>query len=94
MGELDLNPGVDDGAEPIDVSIERTLVHPKYNALDNTDDIAILKLKDVISFTSKSLVILYVSANISSRLVYGDLKFRLCTTQARCRVPDDDWPKR
>uniref|UniRef100_A0A224XE75 CLIP domain-containing serine protease n=1 Tax=Panstrongylus lignarius TaxID=156445 RepID=A0A224XE75_9HEMI len=45
LGELDLDNNVSDGADPIDVDIERTIVNPSYNPSKYTDDIAILRLQ-------------------------------------------------
>nr|ACF70480.1 serine proteinase [Rhodnius prolixus] len=51
LGELDLDNNVNDGANPIDVNIERTIVHPSYNPQKYTDDIAVLKLQNEVPFS-------------------------------------------
>lgn len=53
LGELDLNPTVDDGASPLDVSIELVLPHEEYNSQRLVNDIAVLKLRDRVTFGSK-----------------------------------------
>lgn len=49
-----MDPNVDDGAMPVNVSIERVVTHERYN--DNgkiVNDIALLKLKHAVTFNSK-----------------------------------------
>lgn len=53
LGELDLNPIVNDGANPLDVPIEKILPHEEYNEAQLVNDIAVLKLKDTVTFNSK-----------------------------------------
>lgn len=53
LGDYDLDPEVIDGATPIDVPIEYVIPHEQYNPKVYTNDIALLKLKQIISFTSK-----------------------------------------
>lgn len=53
MGELNLDPNVNDGATPIDILIERIMTHEQYNAQRVLNDIALLKLKSAVGFTGK-----------------------------------------
>ncbi|XP_050544251.1 transmembrane protease serine 9-like [Daktulosphaira vitifoliae] len=52
LGELDLNSDISDGASPIDVPVEKVLIHEEYNSRTHANDIAVLKLKNSISFNS------------------------------------------
>lgn len=51
FGELDLNRE-DDGAAPIDILIQDRKVHEGYNPTTFTNDIAILKLQNDVTFTN------------------------------------------
>ncbi|VVC37366.1 Hypothetical protein CINCED_3A008244 [Cinara cedri] len=52
LGDLDLNPSMNDGAEPISVAIEQITQHEHYSKNDITNnDIALLKLTNSISFS-------------------------------------------
>uniref|UniRef100_A0A2S2NGW7 CLIP domain-containing serine protease n=1 Tax=Schizaphis graminum TaxID=13262 RepID=A0A2S2NGW7_SCHGA len=51
LGDLDLDLMVNDGATPLDVPIDSIIIHEMYNPRENTNDIAILKLKNSVSFT-------------------------------------------
>lgn len=56
LGDLDLDPNVDDGATPLDILIDRVIIHERY--LHNSkqiNDIALLKLKETVYFNSKFL---------------------------------------
>jgi len=53
LGELDLNPEVEDGANPVDIPIERYIVHESYKKTSYVNDIALLKLNRSVTFTSK-----------------------------------------
>ncbi|CAI6351380.1 unnamed protein product [Macrosiphum euphorbiae] len=50
LGDLNLDPNVVDGAEPIDVAISRVIIHTRYNSRTNTNDIALLKLGNSVGF--------------------------------------------
>uniref|UniRef100_A0A2S2Q5Y0 CLIP domain-containing serine protease n=1 Tax=Sipha flava TaxID=143950 RepID=A0A2S2Q5Y0_9HEMI len=50
LGDLDLNPDVQDSASPIDVPISRIITHERYNAREYTNDIALLKLESTVRF--------------------------------------------
>ncbi|XP_011501012.1 PREDICTED: venom protease-like [Ceratosolen solmsi marchali] len=50
LGEHDLKSETD-GANPIDVPIERGTIHPQYNSKTVANDIAVLRLKYEVSFT-------------------------------------------
>ena len=52
LGDLNLFSD-SDSAYPIDVDIERRTIHPNYSATTYTNDIAILRMKEDILFTSK-----------------------------------------
>ncbi|XP_050544561.1 venom protease-like isoform X2 [Daktulosphaira vitifoliae] len=51
LGDLDLNPTVNDGASPVDVSVERVIIHEKFSSLDFANDIALLKLYRPVKFS-------------------------------------------
>jgi len=53
LGELDLNPTVDDGARPIDVPVDRIVIHAKYHPQELTSDIALLKLKNIVTYNGE-----------------------------------------
>jgi len=48
-----LDNNVRDGASPIDVPIARIIAHERYNAQEYTNDIALLKLENSVTFNSK-----------------------------------------
>ncbi|XP_050544574.1 venom protease-like [Daktulosphaira vitifoliae] len=52
LGELDLDPKINDGASPIDVIVEKILIHENYNSRKQINDIALLKLSKAISFNN------------------------------------------
>lgn len=53
LGDLDLNPNVEDGATPLDILIERIITHERYyQNRKQINDIALLKLKDKVTFNS------------------------------------------
>lgn len=51
LGDLDLFSNADN-VQPIDVIIERKILHPQYSATTYTNDIAVLKLRNSISFSA------------------------------------------
>jgi len=53
LGELNLDPNVNDEAMPIDVPIEKIIPHERYSTTQFFNDIALLKLKHKVTFTSK-----------------------------------------
>lgn len=54
LGDLDLNPDVDDQATPVDVPIERVITHERYfRGGKNINDIGLLKLKHAVNYTSE-----------------------------------------
>jgi len=55
LGDLNLDPKIDDGATPLDVPIQRIILHKDYSSRNFTNDIALLVLKDSINFTGKFL---------------------------------------
>lgn len=52
LGDLDLLAD-NDNANPVDVLIDKHIIHPNYSATSYTNDIAILKLKENIPFSGK-----------------------------------------
>ena len=59
LGEHILNDE-NDGAHPIDIRIERSFPHPRYNPDSLENDIAILKLEKPVQFTGKILLFLNI----------------------------------
>jgi len=55
LGELDLDPMIEDGAMPIDVPVDRIIIHAKYHPQELTSDIALLKLKNSVAFNGEFL---------------------------------------
>jgi hypothetical protein len=53
LGDLNLDDSVADRASPIDVPVEKTFVHENYNPTAHTVDIALVKLKNRVEFTSE-----------------------------------------
>jgi len=54
LGDLDLDPEVDDGATPLDVPIDRVITHERYlYGEKHINDIALVVLRDDVTFTSK-----------------------------------------
>lgn len=53
LGDLDLDVSVDDGATPVDVPVEQSIAHSRYNAQIMVNDIALLKLKNTVAFSSE-----------------------------------------
>jgi len=50
---LDLDPKVDDGALPIDVPIKRIINHEGYDSIKIINNIAILVLKNSVTFNGE-----------------------------------------
>lgn len=51
LGDLDLNPNVNDGAEPIEILIDSIIIHERYlHGRKIINNIALLKLKDSVTF--------------------------------------------
>ncbi|CAH1738373.1 unnamed protein product [Aphis gossypii] len=50
LGELDLDPEVMDNAMPLDVPVERIIIHEQYNENKIANDIALVKLKNSVTF--------------------------------------------
>ncbi|XP_012276552.1 venom protease-like [Orussus abietinus] len=50
LGDLDLSRN-DDGATPVDILIEKKIIHPNYDSVRYTNDIAILRLNRDVTFT-------------------------------------------
>lgn len=52
VGDLNLDETVDDGATPNDVEVERTIAHEQYTANPVANDIALVRLRRPVQFTS------------------------------------------
>ncbi|VVC37370.1 Hypothetical protein CINCED_3A019456 [Cinara cedri] len=52
LGDLDLNPAVNDSATPIEYAVLRIIRHEKYDGTKYINDIALLKLNDSVTFTN------------------------------------------
>jgi len=52
---LDLDPTVEDGASPIDVPVDRIIIHARYHPQELTSDIALVKLKNNVAFNGEFL---------------------------------------
>jgi len=52
LGDLDLNMNVNDDATPVDEPISEIIPHPQYTTNPITNDIALLRLKNTIKFSS------------------------------------------
>lgn len=54
LGDLDLNPNVNDGASPVDVVIAGVITHERYlDGNKQINDIAIVKLMDEVNFNGE-----------------------------------------
>ncbi|KAL4097149.1 hypothetical protein QTP88_021973 [Uroleucon formosanum] len=51
LGELNLDPSINDGATPMDVPIKRIIIHEGYNPEGVSNDIALLKLNHSVAYT-------------------------------------------
>jgi len=60
LGDLNLDPYVVDGADPIDVAISRVIIHTRYNTHKLTNDIALLKLGNSVGFNRKFFLYLLI----------------------------------
>lgn len=52
LGDVNLNDTVKDGATPLDVPIESTLIHEKYTSSPITNDVALVKLRYAVKYTN------------------------------------------
>lgn len=51
LGDLDLNPNVNDGAKPLDILIDSYIIHERYlHGRKLINNIALLKLKERVTF--------------------------------------------
>lgn len=60
LGDLNLNPNVVDGADPIDVAILRVIIHNQYNTRELKNDIALLELGNSVGFNRKNFFYLLI----------------------------------
>lgn len=60
LGDLNLDPNVVDGADPIDVAIVRVIIHNQYNTRELKNDIALLKLGNSVGFNRKNFFYLLI----------------------------------
>lgn len=51
LGDLDLNPNVNDGAIPQDFKVEKINIHEQYDNRKKINDIGLIKMKDKVTFT-------------------------------------------
>lgn len=71
LGDLDLDPTMNDEATPINYLVIRIIRHAEYDGLKFINDIALLKLNASVHFTGKSfyylllvwLLFFYISTN-------------------------------
>lgn len=54
LGDLDLDPRIEDGATPIDVPVDEIIIHSGYTRSPVTNDIGLLRLRNPVQFSSKS----------------------------------------
>lgn len=61
-----MNESVQDGATPTDYGIDKWIPHPGYSKSRMVDDIAIVRLKDKVTFTSKLkfVIVWYKKVNL------------------------------
>lgn len=53
LGELDLDENVQDGAQPQDFAVDRIIVHEQFDSFRRTNDIAIIKITTIVTFTGR-----------------------------------------
>lgn len=53
LGDLNLNDAVSDGATPVTMEVSETIVHPKYYDNPIINDIALIRMKNKVTFNSK-----------------------------------------
>ncbi|XP_050528451.1 venom protease-like [Daktulosphaira vitifoliae] len=76
LGDLNLDPNVNDGAKPINVMVEKMIVHEKYNTETLFNDIALLKLAEPVKFNSNiQPICLPTSSELRSHSFEGTLPF-------------------
>jgi len=51
LGDLDLNDRIQDGATPLDVRVDRAILHEGYSATKRNNDIALVRLRDPVPFS-------------------------------------------
>lgn len=56
LGELDL-VSTSDGANPIDILIEKITIHPSYSASRYTNDIAVIKMQQDVQFSCEYFIV-------------------------------------
>ncbi|XP_050421254.1 venom protease-like [Adelges cooleyi] len=50
LGEFNLDPNVDDVVQPIDIGIEKIIVHESYDGKRSINDIALVELESLVKF--------------------------------------------
>lgn len=50
-----MNPDAEDGATPLNVGVERVIIHPGYSSAPVINDIALIQLQNKVQFTSTFL---------------------------------------
>lgn len=53
LGELNLNPNVEDGASPVDYDVEEKIPHEHFSKKNLTNDIGLIKLKNWVNYNGK-----------------------------------------
>lgn len=51
LGEINLDPAVDDGVKPADYEVASWVAHPKYTLDPPVNDIAVVRLKKDVTLT-------------------------------------------
>nr|XP_018916438.1 PREDICTED: venom serine protease Bi-VSP-like isoform X2 [Bemisia tabaci] len=70
LGELNLDPTVEDGASPVNFSIERIIVHPGFTSSTLVNDIAVLRLAQDVTLSG-----LIKPGNLPSKPEFEDNKW-------------------
>jgi hypothetical protein len=52
LGDQNLNDSVDDRAQPVEYEVKRFIPHPDYNLRTKQNDIALLELDRLVTFTA------------------------------------------
>lgn len=54
LGDLNLEDGGEDGAFPVNMDVESSILHPKYKADPLVNDIAVIKMKGRVNITGNT----------------------------------------
>ena len=58
LGDLNLNDSISEGASPIDVPVREVVLHPQYTTRPTTNDIALIRLRNFVTFTCKCIFLI------------------------------------